>query len=124
MEACHQALTLDETNGRALELEKSIRGELAISRANAIVVDARVELDRGALTAADGLLQQARALVADSPDVRALERDLRMARVELEQMRQRAQILRQTLDAAEQALAKSQLESALAFARGAAAGPP
>jgi hypothetical protein len=110
-------LTLDDNHFGARQLEADIRQRLAALQAQKVVLDARVELDRGALTAADELLRQARAMIADSPDVRALERDLRAARVEREQARRRAEMLRQTLDSAEVSLERSDLESALAMAR-------
>jgi tetratricopeptide (TPR) repeat protein len=79
LEACVQALTIDDTNVDALELEQTIQTGLAKQRAGTLVEEARNELGRGGLTGAHDLLQQARALDPDAPDVKQLERDLRLA---------------------------------------------
>jgi serine/threonine protein kinase len=117
LEACVQALTIDDTNVDALELEQTIQTGLAKQRAGTLVEEARNELGRGGLTGAHDLLQQARALDPDAPDVKRLERDLRLARVERERMRQRANVVNEALEAASQSLERAEIEVALAFAR-------
>jgi tetratricopeptide (TPR) repeat protein len=116
LESCLLALALDEEHPEAQALDQLIRRRQAESHADEMVRDARIELDRGALTAADGLLQQARALVPDGPEVRKLERDLRLARVEQERVRQRAQLLQKIVEDADRALAQGQLEVAVVLA--------
>jgi tetratricopeptide (TPR) repeat protein len=117
LDACEQALTLDETHAVALELEGTIKTALAKQRAVALLTEARTELERGALTAAQGFLQQARALDPDVPEARRLERDLRLARVEQERLRHRGEALARAISSATEALARGDIEPAVAFAR-------
>ena len=117
LEACVQALTIDDTHAEALELEHTIQTALARQRASALILEARSELGRGALTGAQDLMQQARALDPDAPDVKRLERDLRLARVEQERIRQRALAVDKAIAAATQSLEHGEIEAALAFAK-------
>ena len=117
LEACVQALTIDDTHPEALELEQTIQTALSRQRAGALILEARSELGRGALTGAQDLMQQARALDPDAPDVKRLERDLRLARVEQERIRQRALAVDKAIAAATQSLEHGEIEAALAFAR-------
>ncbi len=117
MDACLQALTLDDTNAIALQLEEAIKSVSARKRAAALIQEAREELGKGALTGAQDLLQQARFLEPDAPEAKRLERDLRIARVEQDRLRKRAEGFKMAIAAAELALRRSQVEAALAFAR-------
>ena len=117
LDACQQALTLDETNAPALELEEHIRSALTKQRVGSLLTDARDELQKGALTSAQNLLEQARALDAQAHDAKRLERDLRLARVEQERLRQRTDAARKALAAAVQAFDRGDIETALAGAR-------
>jgi tetratricopeptide (TPR) repeat protein len=121
LDACVQALTLEETHPGALELERSIHAALAAKRAGALLQEAESELGRQALTSAQDLLQQARELDPDNADLKRLERDLRLARVEATRQRQRAEALTAALDRAERALEDGETETALAAARDALA---
>jgi hypothetical protein len=47
LDACQQALTLDDTYAVALDLEITIKDALAKQQACALLADARVELERG-----------------------------------------------------------------------------
>ncbi|MGH9349143.1 MAG: hypothetical protein ACRD26_17950, partial [Vicinamibacterales bacterium] len=124
LDACEQALTLDDTNPLAIELEGSIKLAIDKQRAGLLIADARTELGRGALTAAMTLLQQARALDPEASEAKRLDRDLRLARVEQEERRQRAEAASQSLAAAAQALDRGDVEAALASARKAVALDP
>lgn len=117
LDACQQALTLDDSHQPALELEQVIKGAMARRRAGELVADAREELAKGALTAAQDLLQQARALHADTPDAKRVERDLKLARIEQERQRQRTDAVQKALAAARSALERAEVEAALTFAR-------
>ena len=121
LQACAEALTLEETHPGALELEQSIEALMAARRAEALRQEAASELGRRALTSAQDLLQQARELDPDNADLKRLERDLRLARVEATRQRQRAEALTAALDRAERALEDRQTEAALAAARDALA---
>jgi tetratricopeptide (TPR) repeat protein/predicted Ser/Thr protein kinase len=121
LQACAEALTLEETHPGALELEQSIEALMAARRAEALRQEAANELGRRALTSAQDLLQQARELDPDNADLKRLERDLRLARVEATRQRQRAEALTAALDRAERALEDRQTEAALAAARDALA---
>ncbi|MGH7337608.1 MAG: hypothetical protein ACREI7_08525, partial [Myxococcota bacterium] len=90
---------------------------MAKKRAGALVADARGELAKGALTAAQTLLQQARTLDPETPEAKRVERDLRLARVEQERLRQRAETAQKALASAKAALERGELEAALTFAR-------
>jgi len=117
MDACEQALTLDDSNALALELEVAIKTAMAKRRAGALLLDARGELEKGALTACQDLLVQARALDPEAGDAKLLERDLRLARVEQERLRKRAEAVSTTVARAQQALDTKDIEDALALAR-------
>jgi tetratricopeptide (TPR) repeat protein len=117
MEACVQALTLDDTHAEALEVEAAIKTAMARQRAGVLLEEAREQLGRGALTGAQGLLQQARELDPDAVEARRLDRDLRLARAEQERLRQRAAALSAAVASSRRALAAGEIEAALAFAR-------
>ncbi len=117
LEACAQALTIDETHREALELERAIQAALGKQRAGVLIGEARDAIGKGGLTGAQNLLQQARALDPGAPDLKQLERELRLARVEQERLRQRASAVTKALDAANHALGRGDIEAALAFAR-------
>jgi tetratricopeptide (TPR) repeat protein len=124
LDACEQALTLDDTHAVALDLETTIKDALAKERARALLGEARVELQQGALTVAQDLLQQARALDPDLADAKRVERDLRLARVEQTRARQRAEALARAIATAGEALARGEIEASLASAREALALDP
>jgi hypothetical protein len=69
-------------------------------------------------------LQQARALDPEAPDVKRLERELRLARVEQERMRQRARAVDKAIASATESLEHGEIEAALAFAREALESDP
>ena len=124
LDACEQALTLDDTHAIALELEIAIKDAMAKQRATALLAEARTELERGELTLAQSLLQQARTLDPAVPESKRLDRDLRLARVEQERARQRADTLNRAIAAARDALARGEIEASLASAREALALDP
>ena len=117
LDSCEQALTLDDTHAVALDLEQQIKAAMAKKRAGVLVADARGEIAKGALTAAQTLLQQARTLDPETPEAKRVERDLRLARVEQERLRQRAETAHKALASAKAALERGELEAALTFAR-------
>ncbi len=117
MEACVQALTIDDTHVGALEVEDAIKLAQAKQRVAQLLEEAREELGRGALTLVQGLLQQARELDPHAAEARRLERDLRLARAEQERLRQRARALNTAVASARASLDEGQIEAALAFAR-------
>ena len=116
-ESCEQALTLDESHVDALELFHRIKTAHDFEDARALLEQARGEIARRDLTAAGELLQRARVLDADNPELGPLERDLRIARVEQELHRKRSDAFHRALDAADDALARGDLEDALVHAR-------
>jgi serine/threonine-protein kinase len=117
LEACAQALTIDATNSAALQLEQTIQGVLTAKRADALRQEAAGQLGRHSLTSAQDLLQQARDLDPENPELKRLEKELRLARVEQTRRRQRAEQLSAALARAEEALTRGETEAALAFAR-------
>ena len=119
LESCAQARTMDESQPEALELERTIQHALDLARGGALVAEARKELQRGALTEVQDLLQRLRALTPDAPELRQLERELRLARVEQERVRQRATAVQNAIDSANAALARGEIESVLASVRAA-----
>jgi tetratricopeptide (TPR) repeat protein len=121
LEACAQALTLEETHAGALELEQQIRAVITAKRTGELLQEAEGELGRQSLTSAQDLLQQARELDPENPELKRLERELRLARVEATRRQQRAQALAAALERAEQALADGETEAALGAARDALA---
>jgi tetratricopeptide (TPR) repeat protein len=121
LEACVEALTLEDTHPAALDLEQRIQGLIAGQRAGALLQEAAGELGRESLTSAQDLLEKARELDPENPELKRLERDLRLARVEHTRRRQRGEALALALDRAEQALADGETELALGAARDALA---
>jgi tetratricopeptide (TPR) repeat protein len=121
LDACVQALTLEETHAGALELEQQVQAVIAAQRAESLLQEAEGELGRQSLTSAQDLLQQARDLDPDNPELKRLERDLRLARVEATRRQQRAQALAAAVERAERALADGETEAALGAARDALA---
>jgi serine/threonine protein kinase len=117
LDACQQVLLLDPAHVIALDLEDEIETALARVKAGVLITDARAELERGQLTAAQNFLEQARALGPDTPEAKRLERDLRLARVEQERQRQRAEAVQRAVASARSSLAKDEIEAALTFAR-------
>ena len=117
LEACVQALTLDDLHAEAIQVEHDIRTAMARHQAAALVAEGREGLGRGALTAVQQILRQARELDPESVGVRQLDRDLRLARVEQEDARQRAESVQRALDGAASALERGDHEAALTAAR-------
>jgi tetratricopeptide (TPR) repeat protein len=117
LDVCLQALTLEETHPEALELERTIDAVLTRRRAEALLEEATGKLGERSLTAVQGLLQQVRELTPENADLKRLERELRLARVDETLRRQRAEALNKALGNAQQALTRRDIESALAFAR-------
>jgi tetratricopeptide (TPR) repeat protein len=117
LDACMHALALDENHSGALDLEHRIRVALDQQKAVQLVTEGRSALDHGELTLAQRKLESARALYADAAEVKQLERDLRLARADQQEARQRAEAVRRLLESAEADLQRNELESALAFAR-------
>jgi tetratricopeptide (TPR) repeat protein len=117
LDACQQALILDDTNVVALDLQDEIEAAIAKMKAGVLIADARGELERGKLTAAQTILEQARALDPETPEGKRLERDLRLARVEQERHRQRADAVQKAVAAGRTSLATNEIEAALASAR-------
>ena len=116
MEACTEALSIDSTHAGALALQQTISATMARQRAAALLADARGELGRGALTRCQALLDEARHLDPAGRDTK-LERELRMARVEQERLRHRAETQSKTVASAREALDNGDVEAALAWAR-------
>ncbi len=124
LDACRDAMALDGTHAGALEFEQQVNAALAKQRAGALLADARTEFQRGALTNCQSLLEQARQLDPEALDARSLERDLRLARVEQERLRHRAEAAGKMLADARTALQRGDVEAALAWAREALALDP
>lgn len=116
-EACEQALTFDDGHAEALELFSAIKAERDKLDASELFAQARAQLQRGALGPAADLLQRGRALDPDNPDGGRLERDLRIERVAQDRARKRTDNLRRAVEAAEDALARGDLEEGLGCAR-------
>jgi tetratricopeptide (TPR) repeat protein len=121
LDACIQALTLEESHPAALELERTIQALIGTQRAAVLRREAAGEMERQSLTNAQDLLQQARDLDPENPDLKKLERELRLARVEQTRQRQRVEAFAAALERAEQALGNGNIEVALASARDAIA---
>jgi tetratricopeptide (TPR) repeat protein len=117
LDVCLQALTLEETHPEAIELERIIDAVLAGRRAEALLGEATEKLGERSLTAVQGLLQQVRELAPENADLKRLERELRLARVDETLRRQRAEALKKALENAQQMLVRGDVESALASAR-------
>ncbi len=116
MQACTEALSIDSAHAGALALQQTISATVARQRAAALLADARGELGRGALTRCQALLEEARHLDPAGRDTK-LERELRMARVDQERLRHRAETQSKTVASAREALDNGDVEAALAWAR-------
>jgi tRNA A-37 threonylcarbamoyl transferase component Bud32 len=124
LDACLEALTFEETHADALELEQTIHTALATRRAEALIEEATEKLGERSLTAVQGLLLQVRELAPENADLKRLERELRLARVDETIRRQRAEALAKAIENAQQTLARGDVETALASAREALALDP
>ena len=78
--ACEEALSLDDANPEALEIEKAIRTASAGRRVRTLLADARRHIKTGGLDTAEELLRQARGLNAESAECSRVETELRTAR--------------------------------------------
>jgi serine/threonine-protein kinase len=78
--ACEEALSLDDANPEALEIEKAIRAASAGRRVRMLLGDARRHIKTGGLDTAAELLRQARGLNAESVECSQVEAELRTAR--------------------------------------------
>ena len=117
LESCLQALTFDDAHAGALQIERDIRVAMARQRAATLVADARGELARGAITLAQNMFAQARELDPEAADVRQLDRELRMARVEEADARARTEDGRRAVTLGRAALERGDAEGALTAAR-------
>lgn len=116
-EECLHALMFDDAHPGAVELEVTIKGAVARQQAAQLLDDARENIATGALTKAQEQVSQARELDPDAAELRRVERDVRLARAEQERLRQRAEAVRAATEAAEGALRRHDVETALALAR-------
>ena len=113
--SCEQALVLDPSNPQAIEIEARARAEVD-RQAHTRLTEARVEVDKGALTAASMLVDQVLALSPESPDAHAVRQLIEEARVRLaieqERARERGRALAQCCADAERHLASGAFEAA------------
>jgi serine/threonine-protein kinase len=116
-DACEQALTIDETHQEGLALYERVKAALANREALGHVADAQRELARGEHASAAAFLQRARTVVPEMPEALRLERDLKLARVEVERTRKRKEMLSEALLASESAVRRADPEAALLHAR-------
>jgi tetratricopeptide (TPR) repeat protein len=114
--AIREVLDIEPAHAGALALQQKITTAVAKQQAAALLADARVELQRGALTRCKTLLEEARQLDPATHDA-GLERSLRLARVEEERKRHRTETVNRTVAVARAALDRQDLEAALALAR-------
>ena len=111
MEACQQALIIDPENAAAQELQDQVRAE---RQAHGLVIDAKAELDRGALTQANALIEQALTLAPALADAKMLRDDVADARRRQEAQAARARAVTDAIARARQQIAAGSFEQAMA----------
>jgi tetratricopeptide (TPR) repeat protein len=121
--ACEQALLLDAENARAQDLAESARAALEMEQVRQLLADAERELQRGALTAASELLNQA-ATIRSSDEQVALRKAVDKAIEERELARRRAEAVRAAMDRAHAAFDAGSFAEAIRCADAALAVDP
>jgi tRNA A-37 threonylcarbamoyl transferase component Bud32/tetratricopeptide (TPR) repeat protein len=121
--ACEQALLLDADNARALELSEQARATQEALQAQQLLDEAERELERGSLTTARDLVDQAGSLQSSTRYV-SLRKAVEHAIEEREQVRQRAEALRDTMDRAQTAFSAGNFADAMRLAAEALAQDP
>lgn len=114
--ASQEVLEIEPAHAGAIALQQRITAAIARQHAAALLTDARAEFQRGALTRCKTLLDEARQLDPATHDA-TLERDLRLARVEQERKRHRAETVTRTVATARAAMERGDVEAGLALAR-------
>jgi eukaryotic-like serine/threonine-protein kinase len=113
MAACVEAATLDESREATIALTARVRSGMDRREAEALLQQAREEIQRGELTAAQELLTSARTLASDLPDMDGLAAEIQRIRTEREAARQRSIDFRMRMGEARAALAADDLKEAL-----------
>ena len=108
-EECEQALLMDASATDVLALLERVHAQ----QLELLVTEVRRNISEGALTAADAVIDRARALAPSSPKVDDLSREVARVRAELEQEHERAVVIERTIGQARDALAEGALEVAL-----------
>ena len=116
-EACLEALTLDETNPEALQLEVDISAGRIRRRVTELAAAGEAAVSRGALADGEDLLRQIRMLDARAPEARSLERALRARRNEQAVATEIAESFRLAIGRAATALEAGDADAAWTAAR-------
>src|SRR5262249_46569664 len=113
LQASERALVLDPEDEAARVLEEQARTVLEAAHIKEWVADARLELERGALTAASLLVDRALSLNSSSPEALVVRRAIDEARAELARAEERTQQVKEMLGRARKALDAGHLTTAL-----------
>jgi hypothetical protein len=111
MEACQQALIIDPEHVAAQELQDQVRGE---RQAHGLIVDARAELDRGAVTSASRMIDQALVLAPSLAEALRLREEIGEARRRQEAQAARLRAIEAALARGRQQLAAGGFDQAMA----------
>ena len=106
---CERALLMDATSTDALALFERIHDQ----RLELLITEARRHIGDGALTAADAVIDRAKALAPSSPKVDGLSREVARVRAELEREHERAVAVERAIGQARDALAEGAFEVAI-----------
>jgi hypothetical protein len=113
LRACEDALVLDSEYGPVLELQQEARAALTDRRVKGYLTHARSELDRGALTAAELLVEQALGENAASSDALAAREAIGEARRRVSEAQERARLQASLLAQAQQQFDSGSFDLAL-----------
>ena len=113
--ACEQALLLDSENARAQDLAEQARAALEMEQVRQLLAEAERELQRGALTAASELLNQA-ATIRSSAEQVTLRKAVDKAIEERDQARRKAEAIRAALERAHAAFNAGSFAEAIRLA--------
>ncbi len=113
LRACEDALVLDSEYGPVLEVQQEARAALTDRRVKGYLTHARSELDRGALTAAERLVEQALGENAASSDALAAREAIGEARRRVSEAQERARVQASMLTLAQQQFDNGSFELAL-----------
>ena len=124
LEHCEHALMLDPEDERALDMLRRAHHAKEEAQVQSWIEEARAQLQRGAVTEAEALIEQSLRLRANQPDALSLQKDLREQRREHERKADRQRSAQAAMERANTNMEKGALDAAIRSASEALAHEP
>jgi serine/threonine protein kinase len=124
LEHCEHALMLDPENDRALDTLRQAHHAKEEAQVQSWIEEARAQLQRGAVTEAEALIEQSLRVRANQPDALALQKDLRERRRERERKAERQRSAQAAMERASRNIEEGALDAAIRSASEALAHDP